>query len=119
MQKQIETLESEKAALATQLEDLQKQFTELSVTYEGLLSERNSLQKYLDEVQYEAEARYALAAENEETEETELEELPEVDPVVEAVLDDYRQEIERLEEACELLEIENALLREKIQGYID
>ena len=117
-----ETAEAEKAELSKQLEASKAQYTELSLAYEGLLEQKNEFQNALETLQDDINVRLALAEEAEK-EVAESEVLP-IEPEEYTDLEDanaqvreYYEQLEKLEDAMISLEIENQILRERIEEY--
>ena len=54
---QLEALQAEKDEIAAKLEETQTKLTEMTVTYENLLAEKNATEKALSELQAELAAR--------------------------------------------------------------
>ena len=89
----------------------------LTVNYEGLLEQKNDIQKAMEAFQDNLEARIALDEENEvESEEPPV--MVEIDKAND-VIEDYYLQMQKLEDSNHQLEIENALLREIIAGYTE
>ena len=104
------------------MEASKAQYTELSLAYKGLLEQKNEFQNALETLQDDINVRVALAEEAEK-EDTESEVLP-IAPEEYTDLEDanaqvreYYEQLEKLEDAMISLEIENQILRERIEEY--